>query len=253
MTALAASLLLNVAGCTQSADEPAAENPLLATPVPAGMVRGTGLETMDSGGYTYALLETAQDTRWVATQQTTVEVGDIVQVSEGMAMTDFASKTLDRTFDVVYFTGALTNLSKVEMPEGHPNTAFPPGHPGTEGAAKPDAMDEPEAMDTAVAELEPGQNIAYVYANKDSLVGQQVSLRGKVVKYNANILGTNFIHIQDGSGDMADGSADLTVTTTAEAAVGQTVVVTGNIILDKDFGAGYSFPVMMEDATVTVE
>ena len=126
MTALAASLLLNVAGCTKSADEPVAEateNPLLATPVPAGMVRGTVLETMDSGGYTYALLETAQDTRWVATQQTTVEVGDIVQVTEGMAMTDFASKTLDRTFDVVYFTGALTNLSKVEMPEGHPNIA----------------------------------------------------------------------------------------------------------------------------------
>jgi hypothetical protein len=85
------------------------------------------------------------------------------------------------------------------------------------------------------------------------LAGESVSLRGKVVKYNANILGTNFLHIQDGSGDTADGSNDLIVTTKTEVAVGDTVVATGNIVLDKDFGAGYSYPVLMEDATVTVE
>jgi hypothetical protein len=110
-----------------------------------------------------------------------------------------------------------------------------------------------ESMDTAVAELEPGQDIAYVYANKDSLAGTQVSLRGKVVKYNSGILGWNFLHIQDGSGDVADGSNDLTVTSHGETAVGETVVVTGTIILDKDFSAGYSFPVMMEDASISVE
>jgi hypothetical protein len=246
-TSLAAGLLLTQAACTDTAEPPAAENPALAAPVPEGMVRGEVLETMDSGGYTYVLLETDEDTRWAATQQTVVEVGDIVQVSEGMAMADFTSKTLDRTFDVVYFTGALTNLSKVKMPEGHPETALPPGHPDTERAA------QPEAVETTVAELEPGQNIASVYANKESLAGTEVSLRGKVVKYNSGILGWNFLHIQDGSGDVADGSNDLTVTSHGETAVGETVVVSGTIILDKDFGAGYSFPVMMEDATVTIE
>ena len=74
-----------------------------------------------------------------------------------------------------------------------------------------------------------------------------------MVKYNANILGTNFLHIQDGSGDMADGSNDIIVTSQAEVSVGDTVVATGNIVLDKDFGAGYSFPVLIEDASVTVE
>jgi hypothetical protein len=249
-TSLAAGLLLTQAACTDTTEEPAVENPALAAPVPDGMVRGTVLETMDSGGYTYVLLETDEDTRWAATQQTVVEVGDIVQVSEGMAMANFTSKTLDRTFDVVYFTGALTNLSKVKMPEGHPETALPSGHPDTESAAQPDAM---ASMDTAVAELEPGQNIAYVYANKDSLAGQQISLRGKVIKYNEGILGQNFIHLQDGSGDAASGNNDITITSQATTAVGETVIVTGTIILDKDFGAGYSFPVMIADATVTVE
>jgi hypothetical protein len=74
-----------------------------------------------------------------------------------------------------------------------------------------------------------------------------------VVKYNDGILGWNFIHIQDGSGDAADGSNDLTVTSHDATAVGETVVLTGTIILNKDFGAGYSFPVLMEGASITKE
>jgi hypothetical protein len=106
---------------------------------------------------------------------------------------------------------------------------------------------------TAVAAVEEGKDIAWVYANKDSLAGQSVSLRGKVVKYNEGILGTNFIHIQDGSGDAGDGSNDLTVTSQYKTAIDETIVVTGTIILNKDFGAGYSFSVLVEDAAITTE
>jgi hypothetical protein len=80
-----------------------------------------------------------------------------------------------------------------------------------------------------------------------------MTLRGKVVKYNPGILGWNFIHIQDGSGDAAAGSNDLIVTTKANTAVGETVVLSGTIVLDKDFGAGYSYPVLLEDASLTSE
>jgi hypothetical protein len=73
------------------------------------------------------------------------------------------------------------------------------------------------------------------------------------VKYNEGILGWNFIHLQDGSGDVADGSNDMTITSKATTAVGETVVVTGTVILDKDFGAGYAFPTMIEDATIAAE
>ena len=61
-----------------------ADNPALAAPVPEGMVRGTVLETMDSGGYTYVLVDTDQDQRWAAAQQTAVSVGDVVQMGAGM-------------------------------------------------------------------------------------------------------------------------------------------------------------------------
>lgn len=241
------ALLLAVSACSKSADAPGADNPALATPVPAGMVRGRVLETMNSGGYTYVLIGTEQVQRWLAARETTVKVGDVVQANEGMPMAQFESKTLNRTFEVIYFVDALQNLSAPVAMDGKASTAMPAGHPGT------DTSSDAPAATVEVAELEPGQNIAYVYGNKDALADQQVSLRGKVVKYNEGILGWNFIHIQDGSGDAADGSNDLTVTSKATTAVGETVVLTGNIILNKDFGAGYQFPVLMEDATLTTQ
>lgn len=245
-------LLAALAGCSDPAEAPVAENPALAAPVPAGMMRGTVLETMNAGGYTYVLIDTGQDQRWAATQQTVVQAGDVVQMREGMAMTGFTAKSLNRTFDIIYFVDGMQNLSAspepvAALPEGHPATSLPPGHPSTEGMA------DTAPADATVAALEPGQDIAYLYANKDALAGQKISLRGKVVKYNEGILGWNFIHLQDGSGDSAAGSNDLTVTSKAQAVVGQTVVVTGTVVLDKDFGAGYAFPVLVEDASVTAE
>jgi hypothetical protein len=247
VTALTLSLLAPLAGCSKSADEPAAENAALATPVPPGMVRGTVLETMNSGGYTYMFMDTGQDQRWIAALETSVNVGDVVQTDQGMAMNGFTSKTLNRTFNVVYFVGALQNLTGGAQPPAQASGEMPAGHPdisggGTEVAAVAD-----------IAAYEDGKDIAYVYANKDDLAGQPMTLRGKVVKYNPGILGWNFIHIQDGSGDAGAGSNDLIVTTKADTAVGDVVVLSGTIVLDKDFGAGYSYPVLLEDASVTTE
>ena len=247
---LAAALLFTVAACNNTTEEPADDNRALAAPVPEGMIRGSVLETMDAAGYTYLLLDTTEGQRWVAAQQTPVAVGDIVQTNQGMVMQNFTSQSLNRTFEVIYFSGALQNLSATALPEGQSATGLPPGHPTT--MAAPVAAGTMVA-DSAVAAVEEGKDIAWVYANKDSLAGQSVSLRGNVVKYNANILGTNWLHIQDGSGSSADGNNDLVVTSLTEVAVGDTVVVTGNIVLDKDFGAGYSYPVLMEDASLTVE
>lgn len=247
---LAAGLLLTLGACTDTAEVPTDENPALAAPVPEGMIRGTVLETMDAAGYTYVLLDTAEGQRWVATQQALVAVGDIVQTDQGTAMQEFTSQSLNRTFEVIYFCDALQNLSATTLPAGLPATAMPPGHPTTTAApVNAGTM----VADSAVAAVEEGKDIAWVYANKDSLAGQPVSLRGKVVKFNANILGTNWLHIQDGSGSATDASNDLTVTSAAQVAVGDTVVVTGNVVLDKDFGAGYSYPVLVEDASLTVE
>jgi hypothetical protein len=246
LVAVAASLLAVAAGCSKPADEPAAENAALATPVPPGMVRGEALETMNSGGYTYVYLDTGQDQRWIASMETTVEVGDVVQSDAGMPMTGFTSKTLNRSFDVIYFVGGIQNLSRDPQPASQAAGAMPAGHPDTSGGSAP-------AADATIEAYEPGKDIAYVIANKDALAGNEITVRGKVVKYNPGILGWNFLHVQDGSGSAASGDNDLIVTTKSTTSVGQTVVLTGNIVLDKDFGAGYSYPVLLEDASITTE
>lgn len=253
---LVAILALAQVGCSKSAEETAAANPALDTPVPPGMVRGTVVETINSGGYTYVLLDTGSGQNWMAGTETFVEVGHIVETSQGMPMQQFTSKTLNRTFDVLYFVDGFRNLSVPAMPTGHesgglpsdhPSVPMPEGHPETGGVADTAVVDAP------LEAVEAGKDIAWVYANKDTLAGQQISLRGKVVKYNEGILGWNFLHIQDGSGDAADGSNDMIVTTKAQSAVGQTIVLNGTVLLDKDFGAGYSYPVLIEDAKLTIE
>ena len=131
--------------------------------------------------------------------------------------------------------------------------------PEAPAAGMPAAMPHPmpsttaEAVDlSGIARAEGGKTIAEVFAGKDQLAGQNVVVRGKVVKANANIMGKNWLHVRDGSG--SEGTNDLTVTTSGTMPnVGDTVVVTGPVALNKDFGMGYQYDVIIEDAAVTVE
>jgi hypothetical protein len=121
---------------------------------------------------------------------------------------------------------------------------MPEGHPAAKPAAKVDL--------TGIPQAEGGKTVADVFADKDALAGQKVTVRGKVVKVNAGILGTNWVHVRDGSG--GEGTDDLTVTTAGTVpSVGDTVLVTGTVGLNKDFGMGYTYDVIVEDADVTVE
>ena len=106
---------------------------------------------------------------------------------------------------------------------------------------------------TGIAKAEGGKTVAEVFAEKDALAGQPVTFRGKVVKTNPDIMGKNWLHVRDGSGE--DGTNDLNITTAAGALpnVGDTVLVTGTVTLNKDFGMGYAYYVLIEDAQVTVE
>jgi hypothetical protein len=95
------------------------------------------------------------------------------------------------------------------------------------------------------------KTVAEVWAQHDALKGKAVTVRGKVVKYNSGIMGKNWLHIRDGSGSAEGKDNDLTVTTGDAAAKGDVVVVKGVVAVDRDFGAGYTYPVIVEDAKVT--
>lgn len=211
---------------------------------PTGGFSGKVLETMNAASYTYALVDTSSGKRWTAAPQVAVKVGDTVAVADAMAMPNYHSKTLNRDFEVVYFAAGLTVNGAAPAASAMPS--LPTNHPPITSAVAKPAM-----QITGIKKADGGKTVAEIFAGQAKLKGQAVKVRGRVVKYNANIMGKNWLHIQDGTG--AAGSNDLTITTATAAKVGDTVLVTGAVVTDRDFGGGYKYGVIIEDAKVTVE
>jgi hypothetical protein len=203
---------------------------------------------MDAAGYTYVLVDTGVQKVWAAGPQTAVEVGDKVNLSGGMAMHDFRSQTLGRTFDVVFFVGSLKGTdgaSPTRQESRIPQTI--PGHdtPFQKVAPK-------NSLDLSnIQKASGGHTVAELFAGKEELADKETAVRGRVVKFNAGIMGRNWIHIRDGSG--SEGSNDLTVTTEDTAKVGDLVVIRGRLKTNQDFGHGYSYDLLVETAKVDVE
>jgi hypothetical protein len=203
---------------------------------------GAVVETMDTGGYTYVNVDVGEGRIWVAAPQFEVKVGDKVTVPSGMPMPNYHSKTLNRTFDLVYF------VTHVELADGKPKPAPSMGMDHSQG------RDGGETVDVDLSGIEKadgGTRISDLFASKASLGGKEVSVRGKVVKFTASIMGKNWLHVRDGTG--GEGANDLTITTDASAEVGNTVLVRGTVSIDKDFGFGYRYDLIIENAQVTVE
>src|SRR3569623_1592587 len=102
---------------------------------------------------------------------------------------------------------------------------------------------------TNIAQAAEQKTVESLYQDKAKLGGHEVQVRGKVVKVNYGVMMRNFLHIQDGTGKQ--GSNDLTVTSQETAEIGDGVVVTCKLSVDKDFGAGYTYPILLEDAHIS--
>jgi hypothetical protein len=155
-----------------------------------------------------------------------------------MLMTDFESTTLHRTFHEVYFgtlePATTATAGQGENPHAAAGQATAPFDVGVvEKASGPDA-----------------RTVSEVWAQKATLEGKSVTIRAKVVKHNDQVMGKNWIHLQDGSGDADAGTNDITITTLDAVETGQTITITGTVRTNKDFGYGYVYPVMVEDAKV---
>jgi len=213
---------------------------------------GTGkvLETMNSGGYTYVKADIGGTEVWAAAPQFSVKPGDVVAIPEGAPMPNYYSKTLDRTFDRIYFVpsiaiqGGAGRIPTTAL-DAHGGGATPLEHGGSV-AARPTAV-----QISGIKRADGGKTVEELFQDKAGLAGKDVVVRGKVVKFSSAIMGKNWLHVQDGSG--APGTNDLAVTTDVTVSVGDTVLVKGKMTTDKDFGVGYKYDVILEDAAVTKE
>lgn len=204
-----------------------------------GKVTGTVAETFDAAGYTYLKLKTAGGDEWAAVRQTPVKQGQTVTMSVQMTAEKFESKTLKRTFDRILF-GSLDGAGAASAPV----------------QAAQQHMSAPAAADAtpikvAKAEGSDAKSVAEVWASREALKDGKVVVRGKVVKFLGGIMGKNWIHLRDGSGSAEKSDNDITVTTNDTAAIGDVVTISGVVHVDKDFGAGYRYPVIIEDAKVS--
>jgi hypothetical protein len=88
---------------TASQAQPAAAMPQ----PPAVTLTGKVVETMNSGGYTYISVENNGKKTWAAIPLTKVKVGQEVTCLPGMEMKNFTSKTMNRTFASILFSGGI--------------------------------------------------------------------------------------------------------------------------------------------------
>jgi len=190
------------------------------------------LQTSD---YTYVLVKANADTNWLAITKIPVKTGQTLYYNKGLEMKNFHSKELNRTFAVV---------SLVQEASTNPTSNVQTGNQPAQQSIKPKTNRE----NINIKPVSGGISIAELYAGKAKYSGKIVKIRGKVTVSNANIMEKNWAHIQDGTSN--DGHFDLTVTTQNKIRLGDVVTFEGKITINKDFGAGYFYPVIMEDAKV---
>lgn len=97
---------------------PVVEAPSLDEARSEGPVGSTGvvLETLEGGGYTYALLDLDGVQRWVAGPPIPMEAGDTVSVPDMVSMGAFSSPSLQRSFDELFFTGGFQTTGEGQAP-----------------------------------------------------------------------------------------------------------------------------------------
>ena len=196
-------------------------------------VSGKVVETMNSGGYTYVLVDKSGAKTWVALPQSAITVGSEITCKPGMEMNNFKSTSLNRSFKSIVFSEGLAPVGPVAAPA--------PAAPATPS----------ETITVSKAEGTNGQTVGEIFAKKDALANKPVEVHGKVVKVSGGILGKNWLHLQDGTGSQGAGTNDLVVTTDSLPEVGAVVTIKGNLSRDRDFGAGYRYGVIIENAEVT--
>ena len=217
-------------------------------------ITGVVVETIDAAEYTYVSVNTGKATVWAASPKIALKKGDTVSFDPAMPMENYVSKTLKKTFPLVYFTdgiraGGDRTLAKIKM--------------GNEGACPAQSAKSPHAgvpspspagvFDfSGITKPSNSKTIVELFAQKKNLSGKKVTLRGIVVKANYGILGKTWLHLQDGTGK--DGCSDITVTTIdSKPKTGNVVLVEGTLATDKKLGHGYDYPVIVEDAKVAIE
>ena len=219
MKYLLLAVVISLAGCTNRMDD--------------GTITVKVEAVEQVSGYTYMLVKGKGPAYWVAAASMDIEPGVSITYQTGLIMEDFYSKELDRTFDKVMFLDAIQGSPSSEM--------------GMMSGTSRGSDIITEKLNTSVEREEGMVSISEIYANPGEYEGKVIHVKGEVTKYNPGIMDRNWIHIQDGT--EYEGKFDLTVTSKEPFQVGQVVTFEGVLSVDLDFGYGYTYEILLEEAT----
>ena len=207
------------------------------SPVPSSnMHKVVVKETLDTEKYTYMNVTEGDEEFWVAVTKRPIEIGATYYFKGGLLKKNFFSKEYERVFETLYLVGDLRQQASAAG--------------GGSGSAVDQALGQlQEGLSKVPANITPAEGaikLSELFSNKKKYEGQTVTVTGKIVKVNPMIMNRNWAHLQDGSGK----ELDLTITSADNIPLGHVVTVEGTIALDKDFGAGYRYDIIMEEAVL---
>ena len=193
-------------------------------------------EIEQTSGYTYLLVQEKGQEYWMAVSKIDIDEGETIYYLEAMKMVDFKSTELNKVFDQIYFAEGISRSPiKAEVERAK--------------AVESLKREKQQLLDSIKISPAPGgQSIGELYENPKDYENKSVKVRGQVVKVNSDIMDRNWVHLVDGT--EGDNKSDLTFTTQEVVKVGDTVTLEGLLALDREFGAGYVYPVIVEKAVL---
>jgi len=194
-------------------------------------------EVLNTDRYTYLSVEEEGEDYWIAISKREVAEGETYYFKGGLMKKNFFSQEFNRVFETLYL---VSNFWK--QPSGSEAAL-------DEAFAQMNANQGQADLKVEEGDIEPAQGaipIADLMANKEKYNNQTIKVTGKCVKVNPMIMNRNWVHLQDGSGE----EVDLTITTSESIPLGAVVTLEGTIALNKDFGAGYRYDIIMEEAVL---
>ena len=192
-------------------------------------------EILPTEKYSYLRVTENGEEFWIAIPKSEVEKGGTYYYRGGLKKINFKSVEYDRVFETVYLVSGVSKdpgMSDVQGGNPHQNMSNA----------------ETAATENNIGPITGGITLAELLQNKKKYEGQSVKVQGRVVKLNNMIMNRNWVHIQDAS--LKNENLDLTVTTTENVALGDVIAFEGKISLNKDFGAGYKYEIIMEEAHI---
>lgn len=196
-------------------------------------------ESLEASRYVYLKVQEAGEEFWIATRKEKFNVGEQYFYRGGLLKKDFHSKEYDRTFD------RITLVSKL-VPEKHGGNELVKPVPVESHSEFSSKGSIPVAQAKNKIQKPGSLPIAELIKNPKAYEGQTIQISGNCIKINPNIMGRNWLHIKDGSAD----DFDLVVTTISQVKEGQALTMKAKVVLNKDFGAGYTYDLILEEGVI---